>query len=243
MKIICSYLGGSHSYGLNTPASDRDERGVYVDTDIASIIGLDKNEMKQNQNTQEDKVYIEFRNALRLLRSGNTQMIEALYNNKWELLDPIWAKVRHHRVSLVSSTKLFNVLRGYMQSELRLANGERTGKLGGKRKEAVDTYGFSPKNFIQLIRLAWAGTVYFGEGFFPVNVMEINVIIGEKLLDIKTRPQFYTKEELNAFAARWEELLVNAYDNRNFNTEFDENLANELCYEVYKPLLDSHKIV
>ena len=89
------------------------------------------------------------------------------------------------RQSFIDTDNMFKCLRGYMQSELRLANGERTGQLGGKRKAQLDKYGFSPKNFVQLFRLAHAGVTLFQEGYFPVNVMPF--VFGEMLFKLKTR--------------------------------------------------------
>lgn len=67
---------------------------------------------------------------------------------------------------------MFRCLLGYMQGERRLANGERTGQLGSKRKAHLDKYGFSPKNFTQLFRLASCGKALFEKGYFPVNMKQ-----------------------------------------------------------------------
>ncbi len=61
MNKICSYLGGSKSYGLDTPASDNDIRGVYLSDNISEIIGLNKNEQTTVQNDKEDSVFYELR--------------------------------------------------------------------------------------------------------------------------------------------------------------------------------------
>ena len=225
--------GGSHSYGLNTQTSDLDWRGVFVNTDIATVVGLDKHDHQQKQDETADEVYTEFRNALKLLRSGNTQMIELLYADDYEVSSSQWDLVRGYRKRLVSSETLFKCLRGYMQGELRLANGERTGKLGGKRKEALDKYGFSPKNFVQLFRLSWAGKIYFQKGYFPVNVAKENDAYRDFLLDIKVHPSNYNVAVLNEIAAKSEASLVKAFESRIFDTKFDEELANRLCLDVY----------
>jgi predicted nucleotidyltransferase len=236
-KVLVLVKGGSHSYGLETPASDIDYRGVFVNTDVGHLIGLQKDEQLVTQNAQEDKVFSEFRHALKLLRNANTQMIELLYMKEFELVSPEWGKAIDLRKKLLSSEKLFNSLRGYMQGELRLANGERTGKLGGKRKETIDKYGFSPKNFVQLFRLSWAGMVYFRRGYFPVNVGDENLEYRNQLFDIKTHPEKYSVAELNDMAAHANENLVAAYANRNHNSIFDEDVANQLCLSVYGPLV------
>jgi hypothetical protein len=124
-----------------------------------------------------------------------------------------------------------------MKGELARANGARTGKLGGKRKEAIDTYNFSPKNFCQLLRLGWAGSMFFIKGYFPVNVRKEDSKLADLLLQIKTAPQFFTVELLNKAAALAEKELHQAYKNRTVNYVFDSNFANEVILEAYYPLL------
>jgi predicted nucleotidyltransferase len=240
-NTLCKMRGGSHSYGLNTPLSDEDFRGVFLNTEIKTIIGLERHEHQQNQGNGVDEVYTEVRNFFKLLRQGNTQAIELLFNNEWIERSHEWGLVQSYKLSLIDSTKLFNSLRGYMQGELKLANGERTGKLGGKRKEAIEKYGFSPKNFVQLLRLAFAGRMYFEENIFPVNIMKAKPTIGNLLLRIKTQPELYSKDALNNMAADAEAWLVEAYeDNPDRKTIFDENLANDLCFQFYYPLIEKY---
>lgn len=236
-KVLCMTRGGSHAYGLSTSTSDVDLRGVFVNTDVSHLVGLKRDEVLVEQNEQHDKVMTEFRHTLRLLRGANTQMVELLYTQQYELIDPFWLHVMSYRGNLVSSEKLFSCLRGYMQGELRLANGERTGKLGGKRKEALDKYGFSPKNFVQLFRLAWAGSVYFTKGHFPVNVRTENEPYADFLLDVKTHPENYTREILNLLAEKAEKKLVLDFERRQVDTSFDESVADHLCLKLYGPLI------
>ena len=116
MQIIAKTLGGSHSYGLDTESSDKDYRGIFVNTDIGSILGLDRCDHQVNQGNGVDEVYYELRNALRLLRSANTQIIELLYSTDFLDFDDRGAKVVCQRQNLVDSSKLFASLRGYIQS-------------------------------------------------------------------------------------------------------------------------------
>lgn len=241
MQTICKMLGGSHSYGLQTPSSDIDHRGVYLHTNPAHILGLSCNVGEHEhiviQDATQDVSYKEFRKALRLLREANTEMVELLYNDNWIEINPTWEFVMKNRGQLVDSEKLHKCLKGYMQGELKLANGERTGKLGGKRKEAIDKYGFSPKNFVQLFRLAWAGDYYFTHGVFPVNVERHSPHLHNLLMEIKTTPEANSVEALNELAAAAEKNLDASFTNRKFTTTFNEDFANHLCLEVYGPVI------
>ena len=236
-KLLCEIKGGSHAYGLNTPTSDLDIRGVFVHTDAAYLVGLKKDEILVEQNEQHDRVMTEFRHVLRLLRNANSQMVELLYIHDYEYIDPAWLQVTKVRQHLVSSTNLFNSLRGYLKSELLLANGLRTGKLGSKRKEMIDKYGFSPKNFVQCLRLAWAGSIYFTKGYFPVNIRTEDEEYANKLYHIKTQPDHYNLKQLNEMAAIMEQNMIATYENRKSDTTFNEDIANQLCISIYKPLI------
>lgn len=236
--MLVKTLGGSRAYGLDTAESDTDYRGVFVNTDPAQILGLSRYDVLQKQET-DDVVYFEVRKFFQLLKNGNTGALEILFTEDKNFLqfDSTFNDIYENRFKFVDTDKMFKCLRGYMQGELRLANGERTGQLGGKRKAQLEKYGFSPKNWVQLLRLAFCGDVLFQEGHFPVNVKDASQILFDQLFDIKTQPQKYTKEGLNAMYLLAEKKLVESYENRKFRYEFDETLANDLLRKLYLPYL------
>jgi hypothetical protein len=239
LKMLIKTIGGSTAYGLNTPTSDLDYRGVFINTEPAKILGLDRMDHMQKQET-DDIVYYEARKFFDLLRQGNTGALEILFTDDPRHIveqSDAFNIVRANRNRFVDVDKMFRCLLGYMQGERRLANGERTGQLGGKRKAALEQYGFSPKNFVQLLRLAECGVALFQTGTFPVNIMKYDKMFGEQLLDIKVNPWNYTKEGLNASADRAEEELKGAYESRKFFYTFDEDFANEVLRQMYLPYL------
>jgi len=238
MKMLVKVYGGSTAYGLNTPESDVDYRGVFVNTDPAKILGLEKHEHMQKQET-EDEVYYEVRKFFELLRNGNTGAMEILFTEEMPLqtTNEFETLIRQNAYKFVDTDKMFRCLLGYMQGERRLANGERTGVLGGKRKAQVDKYGFSPKNFVQLFRLAYCGETLFSLGYFPVNIKEHNKEFCSWLMDIKTNPSNYTKEELNIEVDKFEQRLKVAYDNRMVDYAFDRDFANDVLRKIYLPYL------
>ena len=238
--MLVKSLGGSTAYGLNTPESDLDYRGVFVNTEPAKILGLSKFDHVQKQET-DDIVYYEVRKFFELLRQGNTGALEILYSSVLIETTEAFTEIQVNKKHFVDTDRMFSCLRGYMQSERRLANGERTGQLGGKRKVALDRFGFSPKNFVQLFRLARCGMSLFSTGIFPVSLTEYDLEFRDELLDIKVHPEKYTKEQLNERTDKADSDLKIAYDNRRVNLAFDESLANETLRKIYLPyLLDGH---
>ena len=124
-----------------------------------------------------------------------------------------------------------------MQGERRLANGERTGQLGGKRRVQLDAHCFSPKNATQLLRLAWCGVYLFKTGEFPVRIDYYDSKFSDMLLDIKTKPENYTKSQLNEMFDVAESMLVAEYDKRSVNSKFDSDLATNILLKSYLPFL------
>jgi predicted nucleotidyltransferase len=236
MKMIVKTLGGSRAYGLDTPESDVDYRGVFVNTDVAKILGLEKLDHVQKQEV-DDIVYYEVRKFFDLLRQGNTGALEILFSENVLETSPVFENVQANRLKFVDTDKMFRCLMGYMQGERKLANGERTGQLGGKRKAQLDKYGFSPKNATQLLRLAFCGDTLFQKGYFPVNVKTENEEMWKRLFSVKTEPEKYTKEQLNEMFDVAEENLKKSYDSRKFSYTFDAGLANEMLRLTYLPYL------
>lgn len=238
MKYLVKTLGGSTAYGLNTPTSDTDYRGVFLNTEPAKILGLSRFDVVQKQET-EDEVYYEVRKFFELLKEGNTGALEILFTDptNYLLMDASFAPVVENRHQFVDTEKMFRCLLGYMQSERRLANGERTGLLGSKRKAQLDKYGYSPKNAVQLMRLSWAGTVLFETGEFPVHVTSWNVDFRNKLFSIKTEPEKYSKEQLNEMFDESEVSLKSAFEHKKIVRRFNETLANEMLRQLYLPHL------
>jgi|GEM_PF-2451180 hypothetical protein len=238
MKLLCKYQGGSHSYGLATKDSDIDYRGVFVNDDVSTLVGLNKHEHQITQTEEQDVAYTELRNALKLLRGANTQMVELLYNDQWLGITEPWDIIQRYRKELVDSRRLFSCLRGYMQGELKLTLGLRTGKLGGKRFAQLEKFGYSPKNAVQCLRLLWAGGIYFTRGYFPVNISKEDKVFSNKLLDIKTHAEKFSKEQIESEILEAEQEMIKKFESRVIETKFNETLADELCLRIYGPLIN-----
>lgn len=232
MKMLVKTLGGSTAYGLNTPESDLDYRGVFIHTDPAKILGLERMDHVQKQET-DDIVYYEVRKFFGLLRNGNISAIEILFSDNLLETSDVFEEIQTNKLKFVDTDKMFRCLLGYMQSERGLANGERTGRIGSKRKAQLDKYGFSPKNATQLLRLAWGGSVLFQKGYFPLNIKDADSNLHKKLFSIKTEPEKYSKDQLNTMFDIYEADLKNSYDNKKFTYKFDDKYANDILKRAY----------
>src|SRR5690606_14299802 len=103
----------------------------------------------------------------------------------------------------------------------------------GKRHTVIQQYGYSPKNFVQLLRLTYAGTEFFSKGIFPVDLKLYNLEMAKRLVDIKTNPDKYKKEDLLEESYKAEEKLEEAYVNRVHNFKYNKDLANTILEAMY----------
>lgn len=242
MKEIARLLGGSHLYKLNTPQSDLDERYIYLNTDTANIVGLEKNTHIEHRDPTTDSFGFELRAYLASLRKTNTVAMEFLFapSEAFSILTPEFEMVRANAKNLVNPEVYYKSLLGYLQAELKLATGARTGKLGSKRKTQLDKFGFSPKNFVQLLRLAACGIEFYSTGNYPVDIMAYDEELGMLLLDIKTHPEKYDVQWLIKRVFAMEDLLKKTYT-ESLKTpsayHYDPDIANHIILQSYFPIL------
>lgn len=232
-KVIASLVGGSTLYGLNTPSSDVDYRGIYIATDNKHKAGFEKMDsvvLSPHNGDTEDATYYEIGHYLRLLQKTNTQVMEMLFalDSSFTYKHPFFDQIRSNRYSLIDSEKLKSSIRGYVQSELRLATGERSGQLGGKRKADVEKYGFSPKNFVQIFRLIRVGIRFFDTGVYMVNVKEHSPTLHAWLMDVKSSPEKYTCEQLEELVKQELEALEASIKNSKVDLKFDIDFASDI---------------
>lgn len=238
MKTLCKYQGGSHLYGMNTPDSDVDERGVFMNTDPLYVYGFRRLDNQVNQTAELDVVMHELTQFLTLACKSNTQTLECLFapREAFVTLDPLFGSVvLGCRDAFLNTDQLFKSLMGYLFNEMRLATGQRTGLLGSKRKNALEKYGFSPKNFSHLFRLAECGRHFFNTGVYPVCIKDFNPEVHELCLNVKTRPEEFDVEFLANTAASAEAAMVAAYEGMDPADKFfpDYKYAGEVLHLFY----------
>jgi predicted nucleotidyltransferase len=238
LKIIALYEGGSKSYGLDTPLSDKDDRYIFINTDVTQIVGLNRHDHQIQTANDQDSAGWELRHFLNLLRRGNTQAVEFLFNEKWMETTSEFLQIQNNRNFLLDSHKLFSCLKGYSYSERLLVLGKKTGPLGSKRKEAVEKFGYSYKNLVQFMRLCMAGAHFFQTGIFPVNIRSI--IGGDLLFYIKTHPEKFCLDEVIQLMDAHERLLIESYGGIKVVYTFNEKIANDLCFSIYYRILEKY---
>lgn len=238
MKIIAEYIGGSVSYSLNNADSDRDDRNIFLNTEISKIIGLSKEDHQNKLNKDEDIQGFELRHALKLLKKGNSQLVEFLFNNKWTVYTPEFKLIQDNKFSLLDSYSIYKCFRAYSFSERQLVFGRNnTGRLGEKRKKAIETYGYSFRNSVHAFRLIRGATIFFKEDYFPVDIVNCDKEYGQLIRDIKVNPGNHNPVDIENQLIELEKELDSSYNNRKNTYVFNEELANNICLELYYPIL------
>lgn len=234
-KILCQLIGGSTLYGLDTPDSDVDYRGLFVAKNKKYIAGFEIIESIV-QTGDVDSTYYELARYLKLLRKSNTQVLEILFapTDSFTHMSDLFLEIRQNRYEFIDSNVLKKSLQGYIYSEMRLATGERSGQLGGKRKASVKKYGFSPKNFAQIFRLCKVGQRFFSTGQYIVNIQQNLPSYHEFLMDIKSHPEKYTCNQLKAEVEYEYQKLLDAMDNSKINYKFNVDLASDIVIQSRK---------
>ena len=228
-ELLCQLIGGSTLYGLNTKYSDVDYRGLFIARDKKYVAGLEKIDSIV-QTGDIDSTYYSLERYMQLLRKSNTQVLEILFapESAFTFTTDLFKFLQTCRYKLIDSHIIKGSLRGYVFSEIRLATGERSGQLGGKRKLAVEEYGFSPKNFVQILRLCRVGIEFFNSGEYIVNVKNHDPGFHNFLMEIKTQPENFTCEQLEEFVNIEFKNLESAMDSSKINFKFDVSLAADI---------------
>ena len=119
-KIIFKAIVGSQSYGTNTPESDIDIKGVYVQ-DSDDILSFN---YKEQININKDECYYEIRRFLELAKTGNPTILELLYTPEDCILqiEPEFRLVREHARKFLTK-KCYNSFAGYAHMQIQKATG------------------------------------------------------------------------------------------------------------------------
>jgi uncharacterized protein len=117
--LLLDCISGSRAYGLNTPQSDTDLKGVYIQPK-ATYYGLEFSEQVNNETN--DEVYYELRRFVQLLLNSNPNILELLFS-------PADCILYRHPVMDMLQPELFlskqckQAFAGYAQTQIRKAQG------------------------------------------------------------------------------------------------------------------------
>ena len=219
MKIICNLIAGSRLYGLETPESDYDYRGIFINTDYKKIIGLKREKLDQFSNN----LFFELTHYLNIfIKTSNpylfTQVVEILFANSFNIKTKEFEYIQDNKYKIIDSKIFFDNIIKYIRNEKKIANEK-----------------FNPKNFYHLIRICFCGKHFFQTSYYPINLL--NCEIRDLLFSIKTQPENYNKNQLNELVEQGEKEFIASYHNRKENYKFDFEFASQMCLRFYSTYL------
>ena len=145
-------------------------------------------------------------------------------------------QIKNQRIRLLDSERIYKSLRGYVKGEFLLARGDRSGRLGGKRKEALEQNGFSPKNFSHLFRLLGVGQHYFETGEYLVQPRDRSQELHDLCLELKLNPQNFNVEWLTEKFNEENQKFEGSYVNSTkeiLDRRFDLEYVGKVLFATY----------
>jgi len=145
-RRIFTCLSGSFAYGLNTPVSDEDTRGVFVGTP-SNVCGLFPIE---NVEYDGDYVVFELRKFVSLAKDCNPNIIELLYIHESDVLfsTPLWERLRESR-DLFLTRRAKHTFSGYAMAQLKKIRGHKAWIVNPQPVEAPLPAKFVKRKFIE----------------------------------------------------------------------------------------------
>lgn len=121
--LLYEYVRGSVAYGTNTPESDEDHGGVYLEP-INQVLGLGLDFQDEIADDKHDNTWYSLKKYLTLLLSSNPNILESLFiDDRFVIYEhPIITELKKHRQEFVTKD-CFNSFIGYAIAQIRRARG------------------------------------------------------------------------------------------------------------------------
>lgn len=226
-NIILLVVSGSHAYGLNTPESDLDIRGIAIENED-TLFGLDNFEIFENKET--DTVIYSLRNFMRLAMKGSPNMLELLNVRNDDIIyitDEGYKLLENKELFL--SKKLYHTIRGFTKNSLNRME-----------KDTCKNNERACKDAMHLIRLYLSGIealkteklpVYMGDNI--PYLMEIRN--GKYIEKDENNPENQViNQEFYKELEKYEKELTKAYEESKLPDKVDKNALSELQKEIFK---------
>ena len=131
MKVLFKIKSGSHLYGLNTPTSDLDYVGVYIEDSFEDFIDpfntkdemdmsiKSKKENGKNDKDAVDEKYFHIKKFIKLCADNNPNILEMLFcsENCIEYVDPDFKALILDHPEMFVNAKLIDRFIGYAKSQ------------------------------------------------------------------------------------------------------------------------------
>ncbi len=119
-KLLFKGIVGSQAYGLATPDSDVDIKGVYL-SDIRDVI---TGNVQDTYEVHKDEMYFDFRHFMQLVRKNNPNILEMVFLPEDCVLykDPMWDLLIRKNATQFLSKFAFGSYTGYAIKQVQKSN-------------------------------------------------------------------------------------------------------------------------
>jgi hypothetical protein len=152
-RIVCLNLAGSQNYGLDTEGSDVDTKLVIVPSfrDVAmEKIPTSTTHVRPNNEHIEFK---DVRYYIPILRKGNINFLETLFS-KYTIVNPFYANEWYRLVGAREEIARYDVARAIQAMRGNVySTYKRIFNATDNRVEAIEKFGYSPKDFYIIQRI------------------------------------------------------------------------------------------
>ena len=232
--ILRGYRGSiaHNTYEESVTHDDKDVMGIFVPPEDV-VFGLNRMEtiermvdekLSQKRTVTWDIVYYSLPKYLNLILKQNPNVLCMLWLAEKHYLKKgsLGEKLVKNRDKMISKQCYYSFT-GYAHGQLhRMTHIAATGKLGAKRKELVEKFGYDVKNAGHLIRLLKMGIEVLTTGEMLIERPDNNM-----LLDIK-RGEWELQKVLD-YADSLFKLVDEALVRSPLPAKVDYHFVNELC--------------
>lgn len=229
---ILKVQNGSKLYGTDTPQSDDDYMGIFVEPpqylfslrQAKTVNFHDRGPEAKNEAGEVDGIAYPLRHFLKLATDGNPSILTVLFAQPQHIVEnTIYGQLLLDNKSLFISSNAGPKFLGYMNSQLQRLKGEKKGHMPS-REEIREKYGYDTKYAMQIARLAIQGLEYLTEGNISLPVSQDNKDILQNI-----RNGFYSYEEVIEYLQSLEENLKRVI---NFGTDLPAQPDYEKIYQL-----------
>lgn len=253
MNVLVEAVAGSHLFGTNTPASDRDFKGVYLPSKQDILLGTAKASVNRKTNTSgqkntKDDVDVEFyslQKFMQMLDQGQTVALELLWTPD-ELLvstSPFWKELQEHRAELLH--KKVTAFVGYCKTQ-----ADKYGVKGSRMAAAKNVLHFLKSCDVHpntRLSTYWDDLIYKYEGIEHVEFGVQETTQGPiRFMEVCNRK--YQEHISFQYAKESLEKLYDAYGARAKQAEENEGIdwkalshAYRVCCQALE-ILNDHKL-
>jgi len=233
MKLLINTLAGSRLYGIHTPTSDFDTRGVFATENLAEIYGYTQKKTSV-KSRNDDCLLWEIVHFFKMLKNGNIHAVEILFSQPDDIIqldDTFKTNVIEHKYKFLDNRKIIHTILSHANCELSKIDNH----IDLDKKTIGEKNKYSFRNAVHCVRLLQCGIWFLQDNMYYVNVMKRSNEFGKLLLNIKMYPDLYTPDRIMSIIEDKKLELEDHLNKNSYNdSKIEENRVLNYIKEIYE---------